>query len=151
MKKGRSSAYSAVWVSFSVLTLLTGWQEERRVCKRTVGQLRITYPKTFTSIFSRTTWVSQHQKGKNQSGFKWGKRWGVLRWQWFISWTICKQSAPRSRQVTTPTRHHSIFTGRMLFLTPSQQCQSTEGKFSTISGGIKKVEQANADLLAKRQ
>jgi len=24
--------------------------------------------------------------------------------------------------------HHSIFTGRMLFLTPSQQCQSTEGK-----------------------
>jgi len=29
-----------------------------------------------------------------------------------ISWTICKQSAPRSRQITTPTPHHSIFTGR---------------------------------------
>ena len=28
-----------------------------------------------------------------------------------------KQSAPRSRQITTPTPHHSIFTGRMLFLT----------------------------------
>jgi len=27
-----------------------------------------------------------------------------------ISWTICKQSAHRSRQITTPTRHHSIFT-----------------------------------------
>jgi len=26
-----------------------------------------------------------------------------------ISWTICKQSAPRSRQITTPTPHHSIF------------------------------------------
>jgi len=25
-----------------------------------------------------------------------------------ISWTICKQSAPRSRQTTTPTPHHSI-------------------------------------------
>ena len=44
-----------------------------------------------------------------------------------ISWTMCKQSAPRSRQITTPTPHHSIFTGWMLFLTPNQQCQSTEG------------------------
>ena len=26
-----------------------------------------------------------------------------------ISWTICKQSAPRSRQITTPTPHHSNF------------------------------------------
>ena len=25
-----------------------------------------------------------------------------------ISWTVCKQSAPRSRQRTTPTPHHSI-------------------------------------------
>jgi len=26
-----------------------------------------------------------------------------------ISWTICKQSAPRCRQITTPTPHHSVF------------------------------------------
>jgi len=26
-----------------------------------------------------------------------------------ISWTIGKQSAPRSRQITTPIPHHSIF------------------------------------------
>ena len=32
-----------------------------------------------------------------------------------ISWTICIQSAPRSRWITTPT-HHSIFTGPMLLL-----------------------------------
>ena len=44
-----------------------------------------------------------------------------------ISWTICKQSAPRPGQITTPTPYHSIFTGRVLFLTPNQQCQSTEG------------------------
>ena len=44
-----------------------------------------------------------------------------------VSWTIRKQSAPRSRQITTPTPHHSIFTGPMLFLTPNQQRQSTEG------------------------
>jgi len=47
-----------------------------------------------------------------------------------------KQSAPRSRQITTPTPHHSIFTepttqfftGRMPFLPPNQQRQSTEGR-----------------------
>jgi len=44
-----------------------------------------------------------------------------------ISWTICKQYAPCSRQTTTQTRHHSIFTDQMLFLTPSQQRQSTVG------------------------
>jgi len=31
-----------------------------------------------------------------------------------------------SREITTPAPHHSIFKGRMLFLTPNQQCQSTE-------------------------
>ena len=44
-----------------------------------------------------------------------------------ISWTICKQSAPCSRQTTTQTRHHSIFSDQMLFLAPSQQRQSTVG------------------------
>jgi len=31
-----------------------------------------------------------------------------------ISWAICK-SAPRSRQITMPTPHHSVFTGQMSF------------------------------------
>ena len=43
-----------------------------------------------------------------------------------ISWAICK-SAPSSRQITTPAPHHSVFTGRMPFLPPNQQRQSTEG------------------------
>jgi len=42
-----------------------------------------------------------------------------------ISWAICK-SAQRSRQITTPVPDHSVFTGRMLFLPPNQQYQSTE-------------------------
>jgi len=37
--------------------------------------------------------------------------------------TICKQSALRCRQITTPAPHHSIFTIRMLFLMPNQHCQ----------------------------
>jgi len=51
-----------------------------------------------------------------------------------ISWTICRQSAPHSRHITTltPTPHHSICTGQMLFLTPNQQCQSTEGSIFII-------------------
>ena len=44
-----------------------------------------------------------------------------------ISWAIYK-SAPRSRQITMPAPHHSkFFTGRMPFLPPNQQRQSTEG------------------------
>ena len=34
-----------------------------------------------------------------------------------ISWAACK-SAPRSRQITTPALYHSVFTGRMPFLSP---------------------------------
>ena len=44
-----------------------------------------------------------------------------------INWAICK-SASRSRQITTPAPHQSVFTGRMPFLPPNQQRQSTEGK-----------------------
>jgi len=43
-----------------------------------------------------------------------------------IIWAICK-SAPRSGHTTTPAPHHSVFTGRMPFLPPNQQRQSTEG------------------------
>jgi len=47
-----------------------------------------------------------------------------------IRWAICK-SAPRCRQ--KPRQHPTaqFFTGRMPFLPPSQQHQSTEGTFST--------------------
>jgi len=48
-----------------------------------------------------------------------------------ISWAVCK-SAPRSRQITMPVPHcqyptTQFFTGRMPFLLPNQQHQSTEG------------------------
>ena len=80
-----------------------------------------------SGLFSRSTWVSRYQKGKTSLDLNEVRGDGVLRCS-DISWTICTQSAPRSRQITTSTPHYSIFTGRMLFLTPNQQCQSTEGK-----------------------
>ena len=68
---------------------------------------------------------------KNQSGFYWSKR------QWVavgsdIHWVLCK-SAPSSSQITTPAPHHSVFTGRMPFLPPNQQHQSTEGTTFSLS------------------
>ena len=111
---------------------------------RTTWQGETTHARTHTHTpFSRTTRVSRNQKGKtnldfteardskwqwhqlwNRSGFKWGKRW----WGYWdgrgISWTICKQSAPCSRQITTPTPRHSIFTGRMFFLTTNQKANT---------------------------
>jgi len=69
-----------------------------------------------------TTWLRSHQdktslhlnETRNEGGFGCN----------VMSWTMCKQSAPHSRQITTPTPCHSVFTGWMLFLMPNQQCQS---------------------------
>jgi len=48
---------------------------------------------------------------QNQSGLKWGKRWQSLGMQWhqldhMQTYALC------SRQITTSTTHHSIFTNR---------------------------------------
>ena len=37
-----------------------------------------------------------------------------------ISWTICKQSVPCSRQITSATPPHHLILGQMLFLTPNR-------------------------------
>jgi len=83
----------------------------------------------FNGLFSRTTWVSRYQEGKTSLDVNEARDDTVLGGSG-ISCTMCKQSAPRSRQITTRMHHNSIFTGRMLFLTPSQQCQSTEGIYT---------------------
>jgi len=49
------------------------------------------------------------------------------------SWAIC-QSAPRSRQITTPAPHHSVFAGQMSFLPPNQQHQSTQTHTHPFNG-----------------
>jgi len=78
-------------------------------------------------LFSRTTWVSQYQKGKTNLDLNEARDDGGFGIQWHQldhMQTIC------STQITRPTPRHSIFTGRMLFLMPNQQCQSTEGMHS---------------------
>ena len=107
----------------------------------------------FNGLFSRTTWVSQYQKGKTSLYLNEARAVGSCKcrifglvvqllfwankWWWRdyrvlgctgISGTICKQyHAPHSRQITTQSPHHCIFTGQMLFLAPNEQCQCSEG------------------------
>ena len=60
-----------------------------------------------TALFSRTIWVSWHQKDKKVKPI-----WILLKQEKVsgsgISWAICK-SAPRCRQITMPAPHHSVF------------------------------------------
>jgi len=78
------------------------------------------------SLFSRTTWVSQYRRGKTSLDLNKARD---SEWKWHqldCMQTICT-SLSHSRQLTKPTPHHPIFTCRMLFLTPNQQCHSSEG------------------------
>ena len=57
-----------------------------------------------------------------------------------ISWNICKQSTPCSRQATTPApRQSSFFTSRMLFPMHNWQHQSTEGLHNSITQTVRLV------------
>jgi len=59
----------------------------------------------FNGPLSRTTWVSQYQKGKTSLDFT-GAR--DSEWQWLIT-AGPHASAPCSRQITMPAPHCSVF------------------------------------------
>jgi len=70
--------------------------------------------------------VSRYRKGKTNLDFTEARD---SEWQWHqLGHMQMSKSASLSRQTTTPASHHSVFTGRMPFLPPNQQRQSTEGK-----------------------
>jgi len=100
-----------IWASFNAVSLSVGWHKghqannkkpasyaKRFSSKTSGGSNYYYYYIRLTAIFSRTAWVSQHQKGK-PFWFYWSKRWCVGSG---ISWTICKAMAPRPWQITTP-------------------------------------------------
>ena len=93
-----------------------------RRSKRATPTHRHTHP--CNGLFSGTTRVSRYQKGKTNLDFSEARD---SEWQWH---QLCRMQVcpPRSRQITTPAPHHSVFTGRMPFLPPNQQSQSTERK-----------------------
>jgi len=88
----------AIFSSFSTL----------RQTQTSLHKLKLLLLHPLNGLFFRTTWVSRYQKGKTSLDLNEARDDGVLGCSG-ISWTICKQSAPHSRQITTPTPRHSIF------------------------------------------
>ena len=86
-----------------------------------------THTHPFNGLFFRDYPGELVPERQNQSGFYWSKR----HWVAVASAGPC---APRSRQITMPVPHYSsFFTGRMPFLSPNQQRQSTEGFVKALS------------------
>jgi len=83
----------------------------------------------FNDLFSRTIWVSWYQKGKTSLDSNEARDDGVFVWQRHQldhMQTICTLFQTDNHINTSSLN----FTGQMLFLTPNQQCQSTEGNIS---------------------
>ena len=76
----------------------------------------------FNGLFSRTTWVSRYQKGKTNLDFT-GARDGGWQWHQLGHMQVCTSLQTDNHASTPPL----CFTGRMPFLPPNQQRQSTEG------------------------
>ena len=99
--------------------------------KQPLPPLAITWSNFF--IISLCLSLSPHFNGHfpdepELAGVYWSKGW--WRWWWqldYWSYKSCKAPVKSS----PPTNQHPVFfTGRMPFLSPNQQCQSTEGKIS---------------------
>jgi len=110
---------------------------DRIVLNQLIHSIRISYVNQYfilhvtrhplNSLFSRTTCISRDQK----------PIWILMKqemmgWQWHQLDHMQIIHAPRSRQITMPTPHHSFLTDWMVFLMTNQQCQSTEGKSCTL-------------------
>jgi len=83
-----------------------------------------THTHTFNGPLSGTTRVSQYQKGDTNLDFTEARD---SEWQWHQlgHMQVCTSLQTDDHTSTPPL---SFFTGRMPFLLPNQQRQSTEGK-----------------------
>jgi len=72
----------------------------------------------FNGPLSRTTQVSRYQKGKTSPDLLDQES----EWQWY---RLGYMQICTSPQITMPAPHHSFFIGRMPFLPPNQQHQTT--------------------------
>ena len=80
-----------------------------------------THTHPFNGPLSGTTWVSRYQKGKTNLDFTEARH---SECQWHLGhMQVCTVLQTEAM----PAPHHSVFTGRMPFLLPNQQRQSTEG------------------------
>jgi len=84
---------------------------------------KATHTQMFNGPLSRTTWVRRYQKGKTNLDFTEARD---SKWQWHQlgHMQVCTLLQTDNHASTSPL---SFFTGRMPFLPPNQQRQSTEG------------------------
>jgi len=86
-----------------------------------------THTHTFNGPLSGTTQVSQYQKGKTNLDFT-EARDSERQWHQLGRMQVCTSLQTDNHASTPPL----FFTGRMPFLPPNQQCQSTEGSLPTV-------------------
>jgi len=121
---GAAACVEAHWLSGSIPISSTCLDSPLRIALLSIlGTHTRTHTHPFNGPFSGTTRLGRYQKGQTSLDFNEARD---SEWQWH-QMAIYK-SAPRSRQITTPAPHHSVFyIGRMPFLPPNQQRQSSEG------------------------
>jgi len=83
-----------------------------------------THTRLFNGPLSGTTQVNRYQKGKTNLDFTEARD---SEWQWhqLSHMQVCTSLQTNNHASTSLL---SFFRGRMPFLPPNQQCQSTEGK-----------------------
>jgi len=86
-----------------------------------------THTHPFNGPLSGTTQVSRYHKGKTNLDFT-GARDSEWQWHQLGHMQICTSLQTDNHASTPPL---TFFTGRMPFLPPNQQCQSTESKKNT--------------------
>jgi len=102
--------------------------EKRHFCKlATFCCYSQSHAHTFNGPFSKTTRVSRYQKGKTNLDVT-EARDSERQWHQLGHMQVCN-SLQRDNHASTPPL--KFFTGRMPFLPPNQQHQSTEGNLST--------------------
>ena len=103
------------------------------VCTRVWLFACYTHTHPFNGPLSGTTRVSRYQKGKTNLDFTEARDSG---WQWHQLgyMQVCAPLQTDNHTSTPPL--FMFFTGRMPFLPPNQQRQSTEALFACYNGGI---------------
>jgi len=85
----------------------------------------------FYSLFSMPMWVSWYQKGKTSLDLNEVRYDGILGWQWHQldhMQTICTLLKTDNHINASSLNFYRIYA----FLTPNQECQSTEGKYISV-------------------
>jgi len=85
----------------------------------------------FNSLFSMPMWVSWYQKGKTSLDLNEVRDDGILGWQWHQldhMQTICTLLKTDNHINASSLNFYRIYA----FLTPNQECQSTEGKYISV-------------------